>query len=655
MQLLQSIINCLNQNAGAVTGLWSKNRLPVEKNNLQFDQLPQIIFQPGLDKYLDNKIDEIFFKKEVSVEQLLFIANNEADDNLILSETRGNESCLFPVKKYVNNTCSTNEVINVMLNWLYIKQAFQGNKFEQDIGRESSGGMLAEKSSTNVLDSATIPQANQVFIAAETAGGLEIKAPLDENSYLPANQAMVIHNPPNNDRLSNNQLSNNPPNDNPLINNPSNNNTSNQTTGQNNQVNTEAPIQTNLQQINEVSCPDSGNGEGTVQQLKSGALIIDLKPEAHAGKTITGQVTIKTSATAATPQANQVSIAAGKAGGLEIKAPLKENNYPPANQATVIHNPPSSNRLSNNQLDSNPPNGNPLINNTNNNQSNQTIRHNNQVSSGALIQTKLQQIDKGAGPESGTGESTVQQLKSSALIIDLKPEANAGKTITGQAYNNVSQKLTNNPLNHSTEQYIKDNNGAPLQNSFQQIKGFETTKGVRDQFNAVQSLTNITANTVNFSSVEGPTASRTVENPVFMQIAQTIRNHVIKDGQGQTHVKIQLQPKYLGEVVIKLTYRDGNISTHFQTATEQAKYMIEQSIGQLREVLTGFQLNLQNVSVSVGGENSRWGQDWNQNRSFKKQQRGIKTEGIDLNDKAVNGPINGKLLNGSMDNLNYLV
>ena len=115
-----------------------------------------------------------------------------------------------------------------------------------------------------------------------------------------------------------------------------------------------------------------------------------------------------------------------------------------------------------------------------------------------------------------------------------------------------------------------------------------------------------------------PPAMRNTELPPHLQLAEAIRGQIGRDGQGSTHVRLQLQPESLGEVVIRLVYKDGNLSTHFHAATEGARQIIESSLGQLREALATHQLNLQHTTVSAGGEEGRWGQDWNHNRNFNR-------------------------------------
>ncbi|AGL01654.1 flagellar hook-length control protein [Desulfoscipio gibsoniae DSM 7213] len=147
--------------------------------------------------------------------------------------------------------------------------------------------------------------------------------------------------------------------------------------------------------------------------------------------------------------------------------------------------------------------------------------------------------------------------------------------------------------------------------------------------------------------------TRTEVNNVYMQLAEAIRGQVVKGGQGQTQVSLQLQPKHLGEVVIKIIYRDGNIATHFQTASEHAKYMIESSLSQLKETLSSFNLNLQNATVSIGGENNRRGQNWDQNRQHKKQFDGLSGKTMAVNEKAFGQST--EEITGALDKLNYFV
>jgi|GEM_PF-1698983 len=140
--------------------------------------------------------------------------------------------------------------------------------------------------------------------------------------------------------------------------------------------------------------------------------------------------------------------------------------------------------------------------------------------------------------------------------------------------------------------------------------------------------TQITANVVDSTATvaksmggETPPAVRSEQPLLFMQLAEAIRGQIARDGHGRTHVRLQLQPESLGEVVIKLVYKDGNVSTHFHAATESVRQVIESSLGQLREALTAHNLNLQQSTVTAGDDQGRWAQEPNREHRFNSPYR----------------------------------
>ncbi len=143
--------------------------------------------------------------------------------------------------------------------------------------------------------------------------------------------------------------------------------------------------------------------------------------------------------------------------------------------------------------------------------------------------------------------------------------------------------------------------------------------------NAQQAETaNFTLNTVDSTlspagHARGETAPAVrTEQPLFLQLAEAIRGQVVKDSHGQTHLRLQLYPESLGEVVVKIVYKDGNLTTHFQAATEGAKQAIESSFSQLREALAAHQLNLQQSTVSTGSDHGSWAQESSGERYYPK-------------------------------------
>lgn len=157
-------------------------------------------------------------------------------------------------------------------------------------------------------------------------------------------------------------------------------------------------------------------------------------------------------------------------------------------------------------------------------------------------------------------------------------------------------------------------------------------------------------------SGEGVLQQLRVDDKSFVsRFAEIIKGHVNKDSSGQTHIKLQLQPESLGQVIIRLVFKDGNISTQFQAATEHAKQIIENSLPQLRETLANFQLNLQNASVTVGGEdggNSKWGREWNQGGNNNSRRNQFKGDNDDL--EVVDNPSKSKDVI-KQNQLNYFI
>jgi len=85
-------------------------------------------------------------------------------------------------------------------------------------------------------------------------------------------------------------------------------------------------------------------------------------------------------------------------------------------------------------------------------------------------------------------------------------------------------------------------------------------------------------------------------------IGRVLRQAVARHIEGQTHLWFKLEPEHLGEVVVRLIYRHGDVSAHFLASNPAAGEAIESALPQLREALAAQNLHLQNASVSVGYE-----------------------------------------------------
>ncbi|HHT22782.1 MAG TPA: flagellar hook-length control protein FliK [Bacteroidales bacterium] len=146
---------------------------------------------------------------------------------------------------------------------------------------------------------------------------------------------------------------------------------------------------------------------------------------------------------------------------------------------------------------------------------------------------------------------------------------------------------------------------------------------VAEQPETIQSTPNVSDTavaTTRATAGEVISQVRAGESTILAQLARAIVDQISKDSQGQTSVRLRLHPAELGEVVIRIIYREGNITTHFQAASDQVKHLIEGSLPQLRETLSGMQFNLHNASVSVGSEGKDHEHAYNQQRGVPAQQ-----------------------------------
>ncbi|WP_027357082.1 flagellar hook-length control protein FliK [Desulfofundulus thermocisternus] len=85
-------------------------------------------------------------------------------------------------------------------------------------------------------------------------------------------------------------------------------------------------------------------------------------------------------------------------------------------------------------------------------------------------------------------------------------------------------------------------------------------------------------------------------------IGRVLRQAVARHIEGQTHLWFKLEPEHLGEVMVRLVYRHGDVSAHFLASNAAAGDAIESALPQLREALAAQNLHLHSASVSVGHE-----------------------------------------------------
>ncbi|MCS5696674.1 flagellar hook-length control protein FliK [Desulfofundulus thermocisternus] len=107
-----------------------------------------------------------------------------------------------------------------------------------------------------------------------------------------------------------------------------------------------------------------------------------------------------------------------------------------------------------------------------------------------------------------------------------------------------------------------------------------------------------------FHNPAGTVVQQETISPLQMTalIGRVLQQAVARHIEGQTHLWFRLEPEHLGEVMVRLIYRHGDVSAHFLASNPAAGEAIESALPQLREALAAQNLHLQNASVSVGHE-----------------------------------------------------
>lgn len=98
------------------------------------------------------------------------------------------------------------------------------------------------------------------------------------------------------------------------------------------------------------------------------------------------------------------------------------------------------------------------------------------------------------------------------------------------------------------------------------------------------------------------------------QVVDQIVHKVELEVKGEYgEVRLQLKPEHLGELEIKIATNNGVVSAAFLAESKTVKGLIEAGLPQLKQQLMQQGLNIQDVSVEVGGGNSHGNQSYTGN------------------------------------------
>lgn len=91
------------------------------------------------------------------------------------------------------------------------------------------------------------------------------------------------------------------------------------------------------------------------------------------------------------------------------------------------------------------------------------------------------------------------------------------------------------------------------------------------------------------------------------RLMEMVRSMMLQQSHGESTIKMKLQPERLGEVTVKLTWSNGELSAQFITSTGMAKEALESSFPQLRELLAQQNIRLSEAAVFMGQQSGQWG------------------------------------------------
>ena len=129
-------------------------------------------------------------------------------------------------------------------------------------------------------------------------------------------------------------------------------------------------------------------------------------------------------------------------------------------------------------------------------------------------------------------------------------------------------------------------------------------------------------------------------------INQIVRKAEIIFNDVQSEMRMQLEPENLGKLTLKIAVEKGLITAKFSTESYEVKQIIESSFNELKDMLQEKGLLIQNLSVSVGQNNS----EYNNGNDFYQWKEKIKLRGRSMNAGIYNGYLEGELIAASKVN-----
>ncbi|MCL6447142.1 MAG: flagellar hook-length control protein FliK [Armatimonadetes bacterium] len=221
------------------------------------------------------------------------------------------------------------------------------------------------------------------------------------------------------------------------------------------------------------------------------------------------------------------------------------------------------------------------------------------------VQAALLLLREQAGPENFRGSAVPKGSGEGSDATKLAPEQPAADQQVRLPVEIVRQESFSSAVRNSggaKEQIASINQQDLPDGLFRNEKGLSAGAAGKNSVPLVLNYGNGAAGAVHLGGGQGNVAPSSIPALVM----QVLHHAAGKSFAGETRLRLKLEPEHLGELVIRLVYRAGEVSAYFQASNTQAREAIENSLPQLREALAGQNLHLQNASVSVGQQESEF-------------------------------------------------
>ncbi|WP_234119844.1 flagellar hook-length control protein FliK [Clostridium hydrogenum] len=256
--------------------------------------------------------------------------------------------------------------------------------------------------------------------------------------------------------------------------------------------------------------------------------------------------------------------------------------------------------------------------------------------------------------------STVTNTNESSTVVSSKSSLNQMQT--NEVSNNLNKQMNSNDQNNDFSNDSKDNTDANdagytsyspednLEENKTNLKqdsklNVSTSKDNGDEF-----LNNLLSNNKNdnqfskvtafmnqFSSVNTNAASVSGEVPTINKatfVQDLVQSVKYMDLNNMKELTVKINPKELGEVIIKLTVENNQMKASIQTANKETYSLIHSSLADINKELNNQNIKIQDFSVNIyddttyfGGQNSKQGNE-SGNQSDKQKNNSASYQGV---------------------------